>query len=214
MAVSRSDRFSCPLAPGNRYTRGLGSSSQASASTSLCLWEYTWPSKWPGCGLICLSLAVPDSLTSLRPIAGRAALFLFSAGIVGTGLLTVPVLANSAAYAVGEAMKWPTGINRKPLDAKGFYIVLVVATCLGLALNLHAVQQITQLSAIRALFWSAVINGVLAAPIMAVMMLMSRNPKIMGPLVGISKGLNVMGWVATAAMAFAVIAMFATWRVQ
>jgi Mn2+/Fe2+ NRAMP family transporter len=109
-------------------------------------------------------------------------------------------------------MKWPTGMDRKPLDAKGFYIVLIIATCLGLAINFPWVQHFTQLSAIRALFWSAVINGVIAAPIMVVMMLMSRNKNIMGPLVQGSKGSQIMGWLATSVMALAALAMVATWR--
>jgi len=89
---------------------------------------------------------------ALRPIAGRFAFFLFALGIVGTGLLAVPVLGGSAAYAVGEALRWPTGLDRKPLEAKGFYGVLTVATLLGLAINFPSVQQLTHLSPIKALF--------------------------------------------------------------
>ncbi len=123
---------------------------------------------------------------ALRPFAGRFAFTLFAAGIVGTGLLAVPVLAGSAAYAVGEALKWPTGLDRKPLAAKGFYSVLAVATMLGLAMNFPVVQKYTHLTPIRALFWSAVINGIVAVPIMVVMMLMSDNPKAMGKFAGAS----------------------------
>ena len=149
---------------------------------------------------------------ALRPIAGRFAFFLFALGIVGTGLLAVPVLGGSAAYAVGEALRWPTGLDRKPLEAKGFYGVLTVATLLGLAINFPSVQQLTHLSPIKALFWSAVINGVVAVPIMVVMMLMCHNRKVMGQFTEISKPLRVMGWLATAAMLLAAIGLFATWN--
>jgi NRAMP (natural resistance-associated macrophage protein)-like metal ion transporter len=149
---------------------------------------------------------------ALRPIAGRFAFFLFALGIIGTGLLAVPVLGGSAAFAVGEALRWPTGLDRKPLQAKGFYTVLTVATLLGLAINFPDVQKITHLSPIKALFWSAVINGVAAVPMMIVMMLMFHNHKVMGQFVNLSPGLRVMGWLATLAMLLAAIGLFATWN--
>ncbi|HSU68998.1 MAG TPA: divalent metal cation transporter [Tepidisphaeraceae bacterium] len=149
---------------------------------------------------------------ALRPIAGRLTFALFTLGIVGTGLLAVPVLAGSAAYAVGEALKWPTGLDRKPLDAKGFYGVLAAATLLGLAINFPAVQKHTHLSPIGALFWAAVVNGVVAVPIMVVMMLMSRNKNVMGQFTRISKTLRAMGWLATLVMAAATAGMFLTWH--
>jgi Mn2+/Fe2+ NRAMP family transporter len=149
---------------------------------------------------------------ALRPLAGKLAFILFGLGIVGTGLLAVPVLAGSAAYAVGEALKWPTGLDRKPLDAKGFYGVLVAATFLGLAINFPAVQRHTHLSPIKALFWAAVVNGVVAVPVMVVMMLMFRNKKIMGPFTQSSRILWIMGWIATAVMALAAAGMFLTWN--
>ena len=99
---------------------------------------------------------------ALRPIAGEYAFLLFSAGIVGTGLLAVPVLAGSAAYAVAESFKWPIGLGRKLLEARGFYMILTIATLLGVMLNF------TSIDPIKALFWSAVINGVIAVPIMAI----------------------------------------------
>jgi NRAMP (natural resistance-associated macrophage protein)-like metal ion transporter len=148
---------------------------------------------------------------ALRPIAGRFAFFLFAAGIVGTGLLAVPVLSGSAAYAVGEALRWPTGLDQKPREAKGFYGVLSIATLLGLAINFPAMQHLTHLSPIKALFWSAVINGVTAVPIMVVMMLMCHNQKVMGQFRDISPLLRWMGWLATAVMLLAAIGMFATW---
>ncbi len=149
---------------------------------------------------------------ALRPVAGRLTFTLFALGIIGTGLLALPVLAGSAAYAVGEALKWPTGLDRKPLDAKGFYGVLTVATFLGLAINFPVVQQFTHLSPIKALYWSAVINGVVAVPIMVVMMLMFHNKKIMGGFTRVSKPLRALGWLATLAMAAAAAGMFLTMK--
>jgi len=147
---------------------------------------------------------------ALRPLAGRFTFVLFTIGIVGTGLLAVPVLAGSAAYAVGEAMKWPTGLDRKPLDAKGFYAVLAVATLIGLTLNFPVVEHYTHLTPIKALFWSAVINGVVAVPLMIVMMLMCHNKSVMGQFTRISKPLRFMGWVATGVMTLAMAGLFLT----
>ncbi len=140
---------------------------------------------------------------ALRPLAGEFAYVLFSAGIVGTGLLAVPILAGSAAYAVAEAFKWHIGLGRQLLQARGFYAILSVATGLGVALNF------TSIDPIRALFWCAVINGVIALPIMVVMMLMAVRADIMGPFV-ITRRLTVLGWLATAAMTIVVVAMFMT----
>ena len=141
---------------------------------------------------------------ALRPLAGDFAFTLFSAGIVGTGLLAVPVLAGSAAYAVAEAFEWRIGLGLRLAQARGFYAIVVVATILGVALNF------TPIDPIKALFWCAVINGVVAVPIMAVMMLMAVRKEIMGPFV-ITRRLKVLGWLATATMAAVVLAMFATW---
>ena len=149
---------------------------------------------------------------ALKPLAGRFAFVLFTLGIVGTGLLAVPVLAGSAAYAVGEAMKWPTGLDRKPLDAKGFYAVLTVATVIGLTLNIPWVQHHTHISPIRALFWAAVINGVVAVPILFIMMLMCHSKRVMGPYTRISRTLRAMGWLTTAVMAAGAVGLFATWK--
>jgi NRAMP (natural resistance-associated macrophage protein)-like metal ion transporter len=140
---------------------------------------------------------------ALRPLAGDFAFALFSAGIVGTGLLAVPVLAGSAAYAVSEAMRWPIGLGRTVYKAKGFYAILAIATLLGVAMNFSSLDPI------KALFWSAVINGVIAVPIMAVMMLMSGRRDVMGPFV-ITTRLKILGWLATGVMALAVLAMFLT----
>jgi Mn2+/Fe2+ NRAMP family transporter len=96
---------------------------------------------------------------ALCPIAGAFASLLFSLGVIGTGLLALPVLGGSAAYAVGEALRWPVGLERKAKEAKAFYAVLALATLVGLALNF------TKVDAIKALVWAAVINGVTAAPV-------------------------------------------------
>jgi len=141
---------------------------------------------------------------ALRPLAGDFAFALFSAGIVGTGLLAVPILAGSAAYAVAEAFKWRIGLGLQLFQARGFYTIVIIATILGVALNF------TSIDPIKALFWSAVINGVIAVPIMVVMMLMAVRVDIMGPFV-ITRRLTVLGWLATAGMAIVVLAMLATW---
>ncbi len=145
-----------------------------------------------------------DAARALEPIAGKFAYLLFAVGIIGTGLLAVPVLAGSAAYAVGEALRWPVGLGRDPLKAKGFYGVLALATFLGLGLNLVHIDPI------KALFWSAVINGVVAGPIMILMMRMGTNPKIMGQFT-LKTGQKFWGWTATIVMLLAAVGLFATW---
>jgi NRAMP (natural resistance-associated macrophage protein)-like metal ion transporter len=145
-----------------------------------------------------------QAAAALRPLAGPFAALLFTLGIVGTGLLAVPVLAGSAAYGVGEALRWRVGLERKPLEARGFYAVIVGATLVGLALDF------SNLDPIRMLFWSAVINGVVAAPVMVVMMLMAQNRRVMGPFV-IGTRLKVLGWLGTAVMFAAAVGLFATW---
>jgi Mn2+/Fe2+ NRAMP family transporter len=141
---------------------------------------------------------------ALRPVAGEFAFGLFSAGIVGTGLLAVPILAGSGAYAVAEAFGWRIGLGRNLPQARGFYAVLTIATLLGVALNFTPVDPI------KALFWSAVINGVIAVPIMVVMMLMANKAEVMGQFV-VTRRLKILGWLATAVMAVAVVAMIAMW---
>ena len=147
---------------------------------------------------------------AIRPFAGRFASTLFALGIIGTGLLAVPVLAGSAAYAIGEALKWPTGLDRKPLDAKGFYAVLTTATVLGLAINFPMVQSHLHVTPIKALFVCAIINGVVAVPIMVVMMLMVGNAKVMGRFTLSSGWLRRFGWAATAVMFLASVGLFLT----
>jgi Mn2+/Fe2+ NRAMP family transporter len=137
---------------------------------------------------------------ALRPLAGPFAFTLFALGIIGTGLLAVPVLAGSAAYAVGEAREWPVGLGRKPKQAKAFYATLTIATMVGVVLNFSPINPI------RALYWSAVINGVVAVPVMIIMMHMTTNPKVMGKF-PVGDGLRSVGWIATAVMAAAAVAM-------
>ncbi len=140
---------------------------------------------------------------ALRPVAGPFAFTLFALGIVGTGLLAVAVLAGSAAYAIGEARRWPVGLGRKPERAKAFYATLTIATMVGVALNFSPINPI------KALYWGAVINGVVAVPVMITMMHMTANPKVMGKF-PVHDGLRLIGWMATVVMAAAAIAMSVT----
>jgi NRAMP (natural resistance-associated macrophage protein)-like metal ion transporter len=141
---------------------------------------------------------------ALRPLAGPFAFYLFAAGIVGTGLLAVPVLAGSAAYAVAESFDWGMGLGRRLGQARGFYAIVAIATLLGVALNFTPVDPI------KALFWSAVINGVIAVPVMVIVMLLSARTEVMGRFV-VTGRLRLLGWAATGVMAAAVIVMIATW---
>jgi NRAMP (natural resistance-associated macrophage protein)-like metal ion transporter len=141
---------------------------------------------------------------ALRPIAGKFAFAVFALGIIGTGMLALPVLAGSAAYAVGEVFEWPVGLARQPLLAKAFYGTIAGATFVGGLLNF------TPLDPIKALFWSAVVNGVVAVPVMIAIMLMAAKPAVMGQFV-LPIRLKVMGWLATIVMAAATVGMFATW---
>lgn len=144
-----------------------------------------------------------QAATALRPIAGEFAFMLFAAGIVGTGLLAVPVLAGSAAYAMAGAFRWKSSLESKPAAAKEFYSIITASTLVGVALGF------TPIDPIKALFWSAVINGVISVPIMVVMMLMAARPDIMGSLVASSR-LRAMGWLGTGVMMAAVAAMLLT----
>ncbi len=140
---------------------------------------------------------------ALRPVAGAFAFALFALGIIGTGMLAVPVLAGSAAYAVAEALQWPSGLARLPMEAKAFYGTIAVSTLIGVVLNLLPIDPI------RALFWAAVLNGVAAVPIMAITMLLARQRRVMGAFI-LPWALTGAGWLATAVMAAVVVAMFAT----
>ncbi|MFM6951362.1 MAG: Nramp family divalent metal transporter [Novosphingobium sp.] len=131
---------------------------------------------------------------ALRPIAGDLAFALFAVGIISTGLLAVPVLAGSVAYAVAECFGWREGLNKRPREAKAFYAVIAIATLAGVAMNFFDINPM------KALYWSAVANGLLAPPLMVVTMLVARNRKIMGDL-AIRGGLEIGGWISTAVMA-------------
>jgi len=133
---------------------------------------------------------------ALQPLAGHLAVVLFSIGIIGTGLLSIPVLAGSAAYALGEARGWPVGLARKPLQAKAFYGAIAVATLLGAAANFF------QLNPVKALVWAAVLNGIVAVPVMALLMLLTTSAVIMGQL-KISRLWMVTGWFGTVVMGVA-----------
>jgi Mn2+/Fe2+ NRAMP family transporter len=131
-------------------------------------------------------------------VAGQAAFALFALGIVGTGRVSVPVLAGSAAYAVGESRQWPVGLARRPLQAKAFYATITLATVLGALANLSHVNPV------KALVWAAVINGIVAIPVMALLMLLARRRDVMGKF-RISQRWSVAGWVATAVMGVAAV---------
>jgi NRAMP (natural resistance-associated macrophage protein)-like metal ion transporter len=141
---------------------------------------------------------------ALRAVAGPFAFALFAAGIIGTGMLALPVLAGSAAYALGETLSWHVGLARLPLRAKAFYATIAVGMALGVALNFSSIDPI------RALYWSAVLNGVVAVPVMIMMMRLTMRPAIMARFT-LPRPLQVMGWLATAAMAATVVAMVGSW---
>lgn len=140
---------------------------------------------------------------ALRPVAGELAFFLFALGVVGTGLLAVPVLAGSVGYALGELRGWKSGLEHKPTEAKAFYTVIAAAIVMGLLVDYSGLDPI------KALFWSAVINGVISVPIMAAMMVVASRKAQMGAFVA-TPAQKIFGWLATAVMAAAVIGMFVT----
>ena len=140
---------------------------------------------------------------ALKPVAGAFAELIFALGIIGTGLLAIPVLAGSTAYAVGEGRKWPVGLSRKPKQAVAFYSIIAVSVGLGIGLNF------TSIDPIKALYWSAVVNGVLAAPVMVLLMLLVRKRDVMGKHV-VRGWLYWLGWISTSAMAFCIVGMLAS----
>lgn len=137
-----------------------------------------------------------QAAVALRPIAGAFASLLFALGIIGTGLLSVPVLAGSAAYAVGEARRWPVGLSRAPLRAKAFYLSIALAITLG------ALANLLRIGPMKALVWAALLNGIVSVPVMAMVMLLGTRPDVMGRFC-ISRRLKLTGWAATALMAVA-----------
>jgi Mn2+/Fe2+ NRAMP family transporter len=140
---------------------------------------------------------------ALRPVAGDFAFAVFALGIIGTGLLAVPVLAGSAAYAVSEVFGWKAGLSHGFHEARGFYVIIIAATGIGTLMSVFEVDPI------KALVWSAIVNGVISVPIMAVMMWIGQSRRIMGELT-MSWRHRFFGWTATGVMAVAVAGMFAT----
>lgn len=145
-----------------------------------------------------------DAAEALRPLAGNAAYLLFACGLIGTGFLGVPVLAGSAAYAVAEAGAWRGGINEKFGAAKKFYAVIAAAMIVGMLLDYAG------FNAIKLLFWAAILNGVLAAPLVVIILLICNNPEVMGERTN-NKILNVLGVLTALVMSAAAIAALADW---
>ena len=146
-----------------------------------------------------------EAAAALEPLAGRFAFALFVCGIVGTGLLAIPVLATSAAYGIGEACRWNVSLERKPKQAVRFYAVICAATLIGLALNFLRINPI------KALFWAAVVNGLVAGPLMAVIMTMASSRKVMGEFV-IPFYLKCVGWLATVVMFCVSAGVLLSWK--
>lgn len=140
---------------------------------------------------------------ALRPIAGELTFFVFAFGVIGIGLLAVPVLAGSSAYALGEALGWTTGLGRLPKDARAFYAAIAASTLVGIGINLVGINPI------KALIWAAVLNGIVAVPLMVVIMGIGSDQAVMGRFI-LPTYLRAMGWACTAVMAVAVAIMFAT----
>ena len=146
-----------------------------------------------------------DAAQALGPIAGNTATILFAIGIIGAGFLAVPVLTGSSAYAVAETFGWKYGLDTKPHEAKQFYAVIAVSTLIGMLINFIGINPID------ALFWTAVINGVLAPPLLVLIMVLSNDQKIMGKESN-GRFTNVVGWAAAVIMFAAAFGMFATWQ--
>ena len=142
-----------------------------------------------------------QAASALRPLAGDFAFILFAVGILGVGLIGVPVLAGSGAYALSEAMGWNSGLEYKPNDARGFYSIISISVLLGLII------QYSPINPMKALFWSAVINGVIAVPLMVVIILLVSKKSVIGKFTA-SRAIIILGWVAVAVMGAAAVRMF------
>ena len=145
-----------------------------------------------------------DAAAALRPLAGRGAEALLAVGLIGAGFLAVPILTGSSAYAVAEAFGWKHGLDRQPAQAKAFYGLIMVSTGLGMLINFTGINPVS------ALFWTAVINGFLAPPLLVLIIMISNNPKVMGKRVN-NTPLNVLGCITAAVMAAAAFGLIATW---
>src|SRR6185295_19110422 len=144
-----------------------------------------------------------DAAQALEPLAGSAAKYLFAVGLIGVGLLAVPVLTGSAAYAVAETFGWECRLDDRPREAKQFYSVIAASTVVGMLINFAGINPIS------ALFWTAVINGLVSPPLLVVIMLVSNNKKVMGDKVN-GLATNVIGWIAALVMFAAAIGMLVT----
>jgi Mn2+/Fe2+ NRAMP family transporter len=144
--------------------------------------------------------SAPKAADALRPLAGDFAYILFAAGIIGTGLLAVPVLAGSAAYAIAEAFKFREGLFLKPRQAPAFYGVIALATLIGAAINLSGINPIT------ALYYAAILNGIVSPLLLFMIMLLSNNKKVMQKQMN-GRLSNILGWVTTIAMGVAAVAL-------
>jgi NRAMP (natural resistance-associated macrophage protein)-like metal ion transporter len=146
-----------------------------------------------------------DAAEALRPLAGKGAYWLFSLGLIGAGMLGVPVLAGSSAYAVAEAARWRGSLSDRPKRARNFYAVIAIGLALGLALDFAG------FNAVSMLFWSAVLNGVLAPPLIVIVLLLTNDKKVMGARKN-PQLLSVLGWITVVVMTSATVAMFAAWK--
>ena len=141
-----------------------------------------------------------QAASALRPLAGDSAFLLFALGILGVGMIGVPVLAGSAGYALSEAMGWKWGLERKVRDARGFYAVIIISVLAALGI------QYSPINPMKALIWSAVINGIVAVPLMAVIIILASNKSVMGDYTA-SRPIVILGWIATANMGAAALGM-------
>jgi NRAMP (natural resistance-associated macrophage protein)-like metal ion transporter len=146
-----------------------------------------------------------DAAEALRPIAGNGAYWLFSVGLIGAGMLGVPVLAGSSAYAIAEAARWRGSLADRPRRSRNFYAVIAAGLALGLAFNYVG------FNAVSMLFWSAVLNGVLAPPLIVIVLLLTNSRKVMGARSN-PRWLSVFGWITVVVMTAATVAMFSTWK--
>ena len=146
-----------------------------------------------------------EAAIALEPLAGSAAKYLFALGLIGVGFLAVPVLTASAAYAVAEAFDWECKLDDKPHEAKRFYAVIAVSTLVGVLINFLGIN------AMSALFWTAVINGIISPPLLVIIMLVSNNKTVMGKKVN-GTAANILGWLAALVMFVAAVAMLVTWK--
>ena len=150
-------------------------------------------------------LTAQDAAEALRPLAGKGAYWLFSLGLIGAGMLGVPVLAGSSAYAVSEAAAWRGSLADRPRSARGFYTIIAAGLLLGLVLDYAGINVVAML------FWSAVLNGVLAPPLIVIVLLLTSSRRIMGARVN-PPWLKLLGWLTVVVMTAASVAMFATWK--